>query len=183
MASSVSKFHILIATFGVLLVAYGFSSKRDVVKEDIQTERKSSIAKLYAEYEKDLQGVPAVSVDKLIGALNRVLFIDVRTPKEREISIIPGSFSKEEFEKKLRTEPALTRDRTLVAYCTIGYRSGLYVKELIKRGITAQNLQGGVLSWAEEHQQFVTLDGAPTRKVHVYGKKWNLLPETYEATW
>jgi hypothetical protein len=29
----------------------------------------------------------------------------------------------------------------------------------------------------------VDAGGAPTRKVHVYGRRWNVLPEDFEAVW
>ena len=29
----------------------------------------------------------------------------------------------------------------------------------------------------------VDADGQPTKRVHIYGAKWNLLPEGYEAVW
>ena len=61
----------------------------------------------------------------------------------------------------------------MVAYCTIGMRSGLYTKELRERGIEAYNLMGSVLSWSHAGRDFEGADG-PTRRVHVYGATWDL---------
>lgn len=117
----------------------------------------------------------------------RVLFVDVREPRERDVSVIAGAVTKEAFEK----DRAKYKDRRVVVYCTIGYRSGVYVKKLAEQGVEAANLKGGILAWTHagggvqagakpargENQ------GAPTKRVHVYGRKWNLLPDGFESVW
>jgi hypothetical protein len=45
----------------------------------------------------------------------------------------------------------------------------------------AFNLHGGVLAWALNGGSFVTPEGEPTRRVHVYGEPWDVLPPEYEA--
>jgi hypothetical protein len=39
-----------------------------------------------------------------------------------------------------------------------------------------------VLLWSHEGLPLTSSDG-PTRRVHVYGPRWNLLPAGYEAVW
>ena len=124
--------------------------------------------------------MPALELKSL---LKSILLVDVRSLEEREISIIPGSISKEEFETRRRADPTFSRDRAIVVYCTIGYRSAIYAQALIKDGIRVKNLKGGVLAWAAEQLEFKTMSGAPTKKIHVYGKRWNILPENYEPVW
>jgi rhodanese-related sulfurtransferase len=103
------------------------------------------------------------------------IIVDVRSPRERAVSVIPGSLSKEEFESRLEE----AREKHILVYCTAGCRSGAYAQKLRKRGLDAFNLQGGVLAWALGGGTFVALDGQPTDHVHIYGRRWNSLPSGY----
>eukprot|EP00959_Pyramimonas_sp_CCMP1952_P095098 1988817-Pyramimonas_sp.AAC.1 len=112
---------------------------------------------------------------------------DVRTPVEQDVSIIPTAIRKEVFEK--------TRDHyqdyTIVAYCTIGYRSGVYVKGLQDKhgcqgvgGLKALNFRGSILDWSLEGYPLVDgKTGKDTKRVHVYGETWNLVGDGYQAEW
>jgi len=73
--------------------------------------------------------------------------------------------------------------QTVVTYCTIGARSGHAAQRLRERGLPAFNLAGSILSWVDVGGPLIDGTGAATRRVHVYGGKWNLLPEGYEAIW
>jgi sodium/bile acid cotransporter 7 len=136
------------------------------------------VLKMYSAYKKDFPEVVDVSAIGMQSLLARdaVLFIDVRTQQERAVSMLPGAVSEAEF---LQT-PSLARGKTAVAYCTIGYRSGLFAKKMAARGRRVLNLAGGILAWVLEGGK-VYHDGKITRRVHVYGKKWNILPNGYEA--
>ena len=92
--------------------------------------------------------------------------------------MIPGAITKILHDQN----PEAYRDRQMVTYCTIGYRSGLYAQQLRKDGFDAINLRGSILSWAHAGQSLENTAGE-TRRVHVYGRKWDLLPEGYEAEW
>jgi rhodanese-related sulfurtransferase len=139
------------------------------------------IEAMYERYRTEFPQVRPISVAELVAALDSgepPLLVDVRTGAEREVSIIPGAITPEELDA-LGDEAA---GRTIVTYCTIGYRSGLHAEELRRRGLDARNLAGSILAWTHaglplEH------DGAPTRRVHVYGERWNLAADGYEAVW
>ncbi|MCK5551872.1 MAG: rhodanese-like domain-containing protein, partial [Deltaproteobacteria bacterium] len=98
--------------------------------------------------------------------------------REQEVSMLPGAITSEEFEGNMEKY----QDKTIVVYCTIGNRSGHYTKHLIEKGIRAYNLRGSILAWIHAGQRLVS-DGEETRRVHVYGRKWNLAPKEYEAVW
>jgi rhodanese-related sulfurtransferase len=104
------------------------------------------------------------------------VLVDVRESHERRVSMLPGAISQQDFERD--------RDRyrswVVVPYCTIGLRSGLYTRALRQQGFEARNLAGSALAWAHAGLLFEA-DGKPTRRVHVYGSDWNLLPQAYEA--
>ena len=132
---------------------------------------------LFSEFP-DIQEITPRELSKRVEK-ERIVLVDVRTPQERAVSIIPNAISKDDFE----SAPAQYAGRTVVTYCTIGYRSGLYAKELEERGIPATNLKGSILAWVNDGLPVVTADGNLTRRVHVYGPRWSLLPDGYEPVW
>ena len=107
------------------------------------------------------------------------VIVDVRAAREREVSVIPGCITTKDVEAQMESH----RKKMVLVYCTVGGRSGAYTRELRKKGLKAHNLRGGVLAWALAGRAFVTPDGKPTRRVHVYAKKWNVLPPEYEGVW
>jgi len=109
---------------------------------------------------------------------DRVVLVDVREAREREVSWIPGSITAAEFE----ADPDAWGDRTAVAYCTIGHRSSEYAERLTAEGHPVANLSGSILAWAHAGGPLVGPDG-PTNRIHVYGRTWDLAPERYETVW
>lgn len=104
------------------------------------------------------------------------ILVDVRSQPEREISSIAGSVPRAEFEAR-RDD---FRARPILVYCTVGCRSGSYVEQLVAEGFEAWNLHGGVLAWSIAGREMVDAEGRPTTKVHVYGKRWAVLPAPFE---
>lgn len=139
------------------------------------------IARMYDEYRADFPDVPEMTVAEYLAKEDAedVVLVDVREPEEQAVSMIPGALTKEEFEFRKQEY----KDDTVITYCTIGYRSGVYAQELREAGFNALNLKGSVLSWAHAGQPFQTPAGEDTNRVHVYGKAWNLLPPGYEPVW
>lgn len=143
--------------------------------------RQQQMLEMYQRYKsKTFPSIPDVSVEEYLALKKqeKIILLDVREFREQQVSIIPGAITKEEFEK----DSVRYKNDMIVLYCTIGYRSGIYTRKLLKRNFQAVNLIGGVLAWAHAGQLFAGLDGE-TKKVHIYGKKWNLLPQGYEAVW
>jgi len=127
-----------------------------------------------ARYAKRFKEVAAIAPKEALE--KNVVFVDVRPKEETSISIIPGALLKKEFEANLETY----RGSLIVPYCTIGYRSGKYGRKLQKKGFRVRNLLGGVLLWAHtvgplEHE------GKPTKRIHVYGRRWDLAPTAFES--
>ncbi len=125
--------------------------------------------------------VPWISVDDYFdrGKFEEWIIVDVRSEKEQAVSVIPGSINISRFE----LQEGDMQNKSILVYCTAGCRSGEYVRRLVKRGINAFNLRGGVLEWALKGKPFVTLQGDLTKRVHVYSGKWNVVPEGYEPVW
>lgn len=147
-----------------------------------EAEKRQRIAAMYEEYREEFPAVDSISAEELAGLLESAappVLVDARSEEERAVSTIPGAISRQEFER-LREELAA---REVVTYCTIGYRSGLYTEELVEQGWEARNLAGSILAWTHRGLPLVRPDGTPTRRVHVYGARWNLAAEEYEAVW
>ena len=106
----------------------------------------------------------------------KAIYIDVRSIDEQNVSRLPNAITSQEFEKN----PTKYKGLNLVAYCTVGYRSGLFAKKYNKYNV--YNLTGGVLAWSHKGGKF--FDGkTETKRVHVYNSEWNFLHNDYIAVW
>ena len=63
------------------------------------------------------------------------------------------------------------------------WKSAQYTQKLLADDFDAYNLGAGILAWVHAGRPVVDPQGAETRRVHVYGAKWDLLPEGYEGVW
>lgn len=166
---------------GLLLLALVTVAACQDLGELPDEEKQVRIDELYEGYKKKFPDAPETTVEALKERLadpDAPVVVDVRDDEEREVSMIRGAISQEQFESR-RDELA---GREVVVYCTIGYRSGLYTRKLVEEGWKASNLRGSIVSWTHVEGDLVQ-NGAPTRRVHVYGRKWNLLAEGYESVW
>ena len=112
---------------------------------------------------------------------SKVILVDVRAIEEQEVSVIPGSINQIDFENKiLNSDISEFKGKTIVAYCTIGYRSGEWATDMASKGYEVKNLTGGVLAWSHAKRLF-SKNGKTTNKVHTYAKSWNFLAKGYVA--
>jgi len=127
-----------------------------------------------------LPGVPELTVAELrqLQSQQEIVLVDVRTPDEQVVSMIPGAITASEFEDNRRSY----QDATVVTYCTIGGRSGRFAKGLVDAGVKAFNLRGAILAWTHAGGELVDTEG-PTRRVHVHGRKFDLTADGYESVW
>lgn len=143
--------------------------------------RKARVETLYAGYKKDFADAPEISpADALaLWRQGRLLPIDVRDPAERAVSVLPGAVTEREY----LAAPARFGEKQAVAYCTIGYRSGVFAAKAAKAGQSVRNMAGGLLGWLHAGGTLVDATGQATKNVHVYGRTWNLAPLGYNAVW
>ena len=149
---------------------------------DTDVERATRIDEMYADYRKEFPEVTSITAAELLTTLKsnpKPVVVDVRSNKERAISTIPGAITMEAFESHQKDYVG----RTVVAYCTIGYRSGLWAKKMSDQGVEVLNLEGSLLTWTHVGGPLVTSTGDATQRVHVYGPAWDLAHSTYQATW
>lgn len=109
---------------------------------------------------------------------DRYVVVDVRSQAETDVSIIPGAITKTEFEQN----PDQHTGKAVIAYCTIGFRSGMYVWRLKRKGWNAWNYRGSMLDWCREGLPLETLDGLATKQVHTYSR-WFSVPSEYSAVY
>lgn len=126
-----------------------------------------------------LRAVDEITAETLQQKLDQVVLIDVRDQRERQVSVIPGAITQEQFEQQAED----LAEKTLVAYCTAGYRSGAFAAERTKHGQPCLSLKGGILAWCHQNRPLVKPDGQPTYEVHVHGRMWNLVDAPYRGVW
>jgi sodium/bile acid cotransporter 7 len=143
-------------------------------------EKRTNIEAMYRSYKKDFAEIEDIEPAAAMQLLKegRAVFIDVREEREQRVSMLPGAVTEKQFLK----DPSAYAGRTLIGYCTISYRSGKLAAKLKKEGIPILNLRGGLLAWVHEGGKVYDQSGE-TRRIHVYGRKWNLGPEGYDAVW
>lgn len=144
-------------------------------------ERQAKAYALYEGYKKDFPEITEIRPEE---ALKRwqdgdVVFIDARSEAERMVSTLPGAVSEQDY----LADPGRFAGKQAVISCTIGYRSGVLVHKLTANGIAAANLAAGILGWLHAGGTLVDASGAPTKRVHVYGRTWDLAPLAYTAVW
>ena len=143
--------------------------------------RKARVYELYAGYKKDFPQAPEISAAHAVALAQQgeLLPIDVREPVERAVSTLPGAVTAKEY----LADPGRFAGKKAVAYCTIGYRSGVWAAQEAKKGLPVANMAGGLLGWLHAGGTLVDAKGEPTRTVHVYGRTWDLAPKGFTAVW
>ena len=141
-------------------------------------EKKQKIEAMIALFEPFFK-VPQIDAAEAIKLAREgsTLILDVREDKEMKVSRIANAINAKQFEQN----PEQYKNRKIIAYCTIGYRSAAYIQKWNKRGFNMQNLRGSLLLWTHAQGTLVDSSGQATQDVHVYGRDWDLLPAAYKA--
>jgi rhodanese-related sulfurtransferase len=168
----------MICFWPLFAVAATGNSEQNNVQTD--TAKKHRIESMISEFEPKFNTpqIEVTAVERLVKEKNYVL-LDVREPKETRVSIIPGAITKEQFEQN----PTLYKDKKIIAYCTIGYRSSKFAERMNKQGYQISNMRGSLLLWSHAGGALVNARGEPTQQMHVYGRDWDLLPKRYQSTY
>jgi len=142
-------------------------------------QKKDIVYKKYDDSRKEFPHVREISPLEAMKemAQGKILFVDTRKPAEMEVSMLPGAITWEESLKN----PEKSKDRRTVVYCTISYRSGKFAQEMANKGIEIFNLRGGLLAWVLEGGKVYNSKGEETKRINVYGEKWDYPPAGYES--
>ncbi|MBT3980303.1 MAG: rhodanese-like domain-containing protein [Bacteriovoracaceae bacterium] len=122
---------------------------------------------------------PTISVRKLRALINskefheKYILIDTREPNEFKVSHLSGAKhgGYEDFDLK-SLKPLLDKSKVIIVYCSLGYRSGVIAKDLIKAGYSVKNLSGGIFEWVNSKFSVVDQAGDKTNKIHGYNRLW-----------
>lgn len=143
--------------------------------------KRQKIMAMYRNYAQEfplIEGISVEELQRLQRQAKNIVIVDVRSPKEQAISQIPGAITVEEFESDLKQYA----QNTVIAYCTIGYRSGRYAEKWRQQGVKILNLEGSLLAWSHIQGKLIDANGM-TNKVHVFGRQWQLTGQNYQPVW
>ena len=103
------------------------------------------------------------------------VLLDVRTVEEWTVGHLPGARRIEPNATAEKAAKGLTKERPIVTYCAVGYRSGEVAERLRAAGFTnVRNLEGSIFQWANEHRPLVR-ENESVARVHPYNGFWGRL--------
>ena len=104
--------------------------------------------------------------------IDDVVYLDTRAKKEYEVSHIKGARWIGFKSFNMNRVNDIPKNRKIVVYCTVGYRSEKIAEKLVKAGYTdMSNLYGGIFEWVH-HNQPIHNNSGPTQQVHTFDKNW-----------
>lgn len=118
--------------------------------------------------------VSLLGVDSAFSQHPDFLFLDAREKSEYEVSRIPDArwIGYDDFQMDRIT--ALPKDKPVVVYCSVGYRSEIIGRKLRKAGFSkVYNLYGGIFEWSNMGFPIETTTGKPATRIHTYNKDWS----------
>ena len=121
--------------------------------------------------------VPQMSTQQLAamradGTAPDIVLLDARTATEFNVSHLPGAVLASNTRMALE---AIEPVRTVVVYCSVGYRSSRLAEKLRARGIeNVFNLEGSLFQWANEGRPLYRGEER-VYQAHPYDEEWGQL--------
>lgn len=116
--------------------------------------------------------VEQITTQQLQKSEEEFTFLDARPKEEFDVGHIKEALriGFKDFDKS--TVADLPKDRPIVVYCSVGYRSERVGEKLKKLGFTqVYNLRGGIFDWFNRGLPVFDKDGE-SNEVHPYDRKW-----------
>lgn len=133
-----------------------------------------ALGKQALELREEFPKVARISVDDLTTRMQQgraPLLLDVREFDEFAVSQLHGARNARTLDEALAAIGS-DRDREVVVYCSVGYRSAKLAQSLADRGVkSVKNLEGSIFAWANSGHP-VYRGTQPTNRVHPYDEKW-----------
>jgi len=104
---------------------------------------------------------------------DKVIYLDAREKNEYNVSHVKNAIwvGYDKFQKD--SVKGIDKNKKIVVYCSVGYRSEKISERLIKMGYTnVSNLYGGLFEWSNQQMPLVTNQNDSTIKIHPYDEKW-----------
>lgn len=127
---------------------------------------------------------PQLSTDELAARLaagEEIVLLDVRKPEEYAVSHLPGAVRVDPGAAP-SLPPGIDSDASVVAYCSIGWRSSKWVEGLRDQGVDAMNLEGSIFQWAAEDRPLRRAEEV-VDVVHPYSRMWGWLVESEDRAY
>ena len=128
--------------------------------------------------------VPIISVDSFGENISKYTVLDAREKNEFHVSHINNAIwvGYDSFNLS-NTLNKINKNRPIVIYCSIGYRSEKIGEQLQQQGYKVYNLYGGIFQWT--NSGFTVFDNLnkPTKKVHGYDMNWGKWLENSEVVY
>ena len=117
--------------------------------------------------------ISAADLEERLKRGERIVILDVREPKEMEVSALPGARLAPSGEVRTMPLNGIPADATVVTYCTVGYRSGKAAVLLEQRlGRPVYNLDGGIIAWFNHGGRVLDPSGKPVDRIDAWGEPW-----------
>lgn len=101
------------------------------------------------------------------------IYLDAREKEEYTVSHIPNALhiGYDHWNKEIL--PSIPKDKKLIVYCSVGYRSEKIAEKIKALGYTqVYNLYGSIFEWANMGFNLVDTTENSTHKLHTYNKQW-----------
>lgn len=127
---------------------------------------------LQSQIRRQFDDVAFISTAELAQRLDNgetLTLLDVREPAEYRVSHLQDAVLAANW-------PAdAPMDQTIIVYCSVGYRSAVFARDLQAKGYTnVFNLEGSIFQWANENRAIVDENG-PVQLVHPFDARWGCL--------
>lgn len=140
---------------------------------DAQGTDKAFQAKLKSLYNGTITTVEPSQLAKYIDGNQAPILLDTRSPREYEVSHIANARFVDYKNFDETNVAGLDRNKPVVVYCTVGYRSERIGEQLKALGFkTVFNLYGGIFEWVNQGHKVVDSKGNQTFMVHAYSEDW-----------
>ena len=104
-----------------------------------------------------------------------IVLLDARSAAEFKVSHLPGAVLASNTRMALEALEARGPPRTVVVYCSVGYRSSRLAEKLRARGIeNVYNLEGSLFQWANDGRPLYR-GGERVYEAHPYDEEWGRL--------
>lgn len=118
--------------------------------------------------------VPELSCEKLFNNFEDYILLDTRDMEEYNVSHINGALWVGYSGFKPSLIKSVSKEKAIVCYCSVGYRSEKIAEQLYKAGYTkVYNLYGSIFEWLNNGFPVYNITGSRVYKVHTYNKRWS----------
>lgn len=120
------------------------------------------------------QSIPLMDVQELYQNSQNLLIFDAREWDEYEVSHIPGAKFLGYQSPDWKALEGVPKDKPIVVYCSIGYRSEKSGELLQSKGFSkVYNLYGSIFEWVNRGYSVVNTRGDTVAQIHTYNKAWS----------